>query len=90
MTIKWVRTGFLEVVACGSLIVGWSVLVLVRTIAAPACRDIGFLLFPLLLLSLCSLIASVVAALRYGKYWLIATLAAIVLLFQVLGTFEPC
>jgi hypothetical protein len=89
MNIAWVRARISAVVACGLLLVGWSVLLSVTSVAASTC-SFGFLLIPLLLGTLGSLIASVVAAVKYGWWWLIATLAAILLLFSVLGTFEGC
>jgi ABC-type dipeptide/oligopeptide/nickel transport system permease subunit len=72
------------------VIVGWSALLLVTSVAARVCSYISFLLLPLIVVALGSMIASVVAAIKHGWWWLIVTLAAILLLFSVLGTFEGC
>jgi hypothetical protein len=76
------------VVASAGIVLGYFVLRWINT-RTTLCTTRG-LEWLLLLLSLGSFIASVVAAIKHSWWWMIAVFAAILLILQWGGTYEGC
>jgi hypothetical protein len=86
----WSRSQWRGVAGICALIAGWVILLCLQTFARSVCTIGWFSFWLLLLLSVGALGATVWAAVKDSRWWVLATLPAAVLLLSVLGTFEGC
>jgi hypothetical protein len=87
---SWAKERMLGVAGFAAVIAGWVMLLYIQTFTSVCGPSVGFLSWPLLLISLGSPVAVLWAAVKDKWWWAIGLIPAILLLLSVLGTFEGC
>lgn len=87
---SWAKERKLGVAGLAAVIAGWAILLYIQTLATVCGPSVGFLFWPLLLISLGSPVALLWAAVKDKRWRAVGLIPAILLLLTVLGTFEGC
>ena len=87
---SWAKDRKVGVAGLAAVIAGWTMLLYIQAFTNVCGRSVGFLFWPLLLISLGSPVALLWAAVKDKRWWAVGLIPAILLLLTVLGTFEGC
>lgn len=88
---SWLKSRISAVVTVAFLSIGWCILlILYNSGLETPCGYTNELLIPLLLLGVVAFFTSAISTVKHSRWWILAGLCSIFLVFTTLGTFEGC